>query len=399
MGTDRLIYFRTDGNRQIASGHLMRCFSITLSCLALGMKVCFLVSDEDSQNLLQGIVNAHRLSSPHKDLFSIVCLKTAAFDHLEQELPEVLSLLASAEKKAPTADSIYFLDSYYVTENYLSALRPMIKIAYLDDLKLFDYPVDLLINYDLIPEAAMPAYKAAYQNACRLLLGAAYTPLRTQFQNAKTHVREQVSHILITTGGGDSCHFCLRFMHKWRKNVFSILPLAGQKLTFHVVIGKFNTDREALGQLAEQFPPLLLHENVSDMASLMQSCDLAISAAGTTLYELCALGVPAVSFTTADNQLPSAQAFAETGLIPCAGDMRINPEAVLVSAVNFVTSMSCDLNFTPQNSSKPAPCNSNRIDSQRNNFSLQKRISAHNLMCRSVDGKGAHRIACALKNL
>lgn len=398
MGTNRLIYFRTDGNSQIASGHLVRCFSVALSCLQLGMKVCFLISDEDSNDLLTGILGSHSASSLLNDFennFSIIRLKTAAFDHPDQELPEVLSLLTSN-----TASAVYFLDSYYVTESYLKALRPLIKIAYLDDLKLFDYPVDLLINYDIIPDTAMPAYRAAYQNAGKLFLGAAYTPLRIQFQDKKACIREQVSHLFITTGASDPYHFCLKFTDKIINSVFHcasdsslikkpalIGPGTNQSLSLHIVIGKFNTDKGILYQLAKELPYLILHENVSDMASLMQTCDLAISAAGTTLYELCALGIPTISFTIADNQLSSAQAFQEIGLIPYAGDMRSNPEVVLQSAIDFVTSMSYESKGKPANL---APSLSP---------SYTKRASIHTRMCHLIDGKGAHRIALALESL
>lgn len=398
MGNDRLIYFRTDGNRQIASGHLVRCLSVAFACLQLDMKVCFLISDRESQDLLTGILSC----CPGPSLlklsplnFSIIRLKTAAFDHPNQELPEVLSLLAST-----TDSSIYFLDSYYVTESYLSALRPLVKTAYLDDLKLFDYPVDLLINYDIISDTSMPEYRAAYQNAGRLLLGASYTPLRIQFQDKKVCVRKQVSHILVTTGASDPYHFCLNFINKITgfafyhtssssliKKTASIDSQPNQSLTLHLVIGKFNMDRETLYQLAKELPYLMIHENVSDMASLMQACDLAISAAGTTLYELCALGIPTISFTMSDNQLPSAQAFEETGLIPCAGDMRNNPEAVLQSTANFVMHMS-------QNSKNHTVNGTETLVS-----TYTKRTSIHTRMRRLIDGNGAHRIALNLKEL
>ena len=351
MGTDRLVYFRTDGNSHIATGHLVRCLSIADACFSLGMKVCFLVSDQESKALLQSFDPACR--------FPVRILETAVYDDLEKELPEVLGML----NEAGQAEQIFFLDSYYVTEHYLSAVRTTAKVAYLDDLQLFDYPVDLLINYDVIPESRSATYQAAYQNAARTLLGASYTPLRAQFTNLQPYCRDRVSNILVTTGGSDPYHFCLRLIAAFRENSFLHL------CQLHVVVGRLNEDKDKLYKLADELPFLQLHENVSDMASLMASCDLAVSAAGTTLYELCAAGVPSMSFCLADNQLTAAKAFDEAGAIPCAGDIRRSCDEVLGNVMNFVTYMS-------ENS--------------------KKRKAALETMRQLVDGKGAMRIAKAL---
>lgn len=375
MGTDRIVYIRTDGNSEIASGHLVRCFSVAQACKKLGMDVRFLVSDEESASLLREIISINCTLD-----FSIICLKTAAYNHLESELSEILSLFNSVSETI-----IYLIDSYFITEKYLTSLRPFAKVAYLDDLQLFDYPVDLLINYDVIPDSAMASYKAAYQNARQLLLGASYTPLRSQFQNRKITVKEQVSDILITTGGSDPYHFCLKLIN--------YLCGFDNEKNLHIVIGKLNTDRDVLYRLANKYPFLQLHENVSDMASLMEHCDLAVSASGTTLYELCALGIPTISFTMADNQLTAAKAFEEAGAISCAGDIRIDEEKVLQTAATFMTQMSLSSNvqsgqaengdsiFTPTESS------------------YKTRKSAHKAMRRLVDGNGAMRIAEALIKL
>lgn len=351
MGTDRLVYFRTDGNNHIATGHLVRCLSIADACFSLGMKVCFLVSDQESKALLQSFDPACR--------FPVRILETAVYDDLEKELPEVLGML----NEAGQAEQIFFLDSYYVTEHYLSAVRTAAKVAYLDDLQLFDYPADLLINYDVIPESRSASYQAAYQNAARTLLGASYTPLRAQFTDLQPYCRDRVSNILVTTGGSDPYHFCLKLIEAFRAN--SSMDLC----QLHVVVGRLNEDKDKLYKLADELPFLQLHENVSDMASLMTSCDLAVSAAGTTLYELCAAGVPSMSFCLADNQMTAAKAFDEAGIIPCAGDIRCNCDEVLVKIMNFVTDM-------------------------LGNF--QKRLTAQATMRQLVDGKGAMRIAKAL---
>ena len=351
MGTDRLVYFRTDGNSHIATGHLVRCLSIADACFSLGMKVCFLVSDQESKALLQSFDPACR--------FPVRILETAVYDDLEKELPEVLGIL----NEAGQAEQIFFLDSYYVTEHYLSAVRTAAKVAYLDDLQLFDYPADLLINYDVIPESRSASYQAAYQNAARTLLGASYTPLRAQFTDLQPYCRDRVSNILVTTGGSDPYHFCLRLIAAFRENSFLHL------CQLHVVVGRLNEDKDKLYKLADELPFLQLHENVSDMASLMASCDLAVSAAGTTLYELCAAGVPSMSFCLADNQLTAAKAFDEAGAIPCAGDIRRSCDEVLGNVMNFVTYMS-------ENS--------------------KKRKAALETMRQLVDGKGAMRIAKAL---
>lgn len=425
MESHKLIYFRTDGNSNIASGHLMRCVSIALACQALGMETRFLVSDAESSQLLSGIlkdcgqnpihqknfpgnpgqkesvhtctaVKTGRASARHRDGLPVIQLGTASYGNLEQELPEVISLLRPTPPSAANCQKkqnvVFFLDSYSVTENYLAALKPYAKIAYLDDLQLFDYPVDLLVNYDVIPDSALPSYQAAYQKAGQVLLGGAYTPLRRQFLRKQDAPRETVSNILVTTGGSDPCHFCLHFALKilhaekdspWDRQNF---PQAA----FHLVAGKLNQDKEQLRQLAEEYSFLQLHENVGDMASLMESCDLAVSAAGTTLYELCALGVPAISFSIAQNQTAAAKAFDTAGAIPWAGHLPAQPEKVFRKIAAFLVSMctpSGEFSGTTPGCLPPP------------GSSLLLRKAAQETMARLVDGRGASRIAQALCRL
>lgn len=384
MGMHRLIYIRTDGNVKIASGHLVRCFSVALACRNMGMEVHFLISDYESRLLLE------QIACPNIE-FSITQLKTAAYDSLEQEIPEVLSILSSQNSNPAfpagstpcgTPKPVFFLDSYYVTENYLLSLTPYAQTVYLDDLRLFDYPVDLVINYDMIPENQMDFYKSAYQKAQKLLLGASYTPLRSQFQNRQIFVRKKASDVLVTTGGSDPLHFCLRLISQIVDSPQTAGSSPSQDFAFpsnacfHIVIGKMNEDKENLYRLAKKLPFLTLHENVQDMADLMTKCDLAVSAAGTTLYELCALGLPTTSFIIADNQSDCASAFDQAGAIPCAGDLRTSPDEVFQKIFHFIK---------------------DAASLSEDSFFMRKTM--HDRMTGLVDGNGAARIAHALLNL
>jgi spore coat polysaccharide biosynthesis predicted glycosyltransferase SpsG len=55
------------------------------------------------------------------------------------------------------------------------------------------------------------------------------------------------------------------------------------------------------------------------MYPLMSRCDLALTAAGQTLYELAALGRPAVAIEMAANQRPQLAALQQAGTVIAAG--------------------------------------------------------------------------------
>ena len=54
----------------------------------------------------------------------------------------------------------------------------------------------------------------------------------------------------------------------------------------------------------------------------MKKAESAISAGGTTLYELCACGTPTISYSFADNQIDNVEQFQKDELIDYAGDVR-----------------------------------------------------------------------------
>jgi len=64
---------------------------------------------------------------------------------------------------------------------------------------------------------------------------------------------------------------------------------------------------------------LVLHENLNDLSDLMKRVDLAISSSGSTLYELCASGVPTLSIIIVDNQVEIASQMDKHGLVKCLG--------------------------------------------------------------------------------
>ncbi len=303
----RHILIRADGNPQIATGHLRRCLSIAEALLGEGAKVDFALADSVSAALFS--------SFAPPGLYPVHVLHTD-YRKPEDELEALGTLLRQG------CYDVLLMDSYFVTPDYLTALKRMVKTAYLDDLCAFDYPADLVINYDPAPPADF------YTAAGRLLAGCRYTPLRRQFQGIRPQIRKQVESVLLSTGGTDDLNVAGRLMaellegegvQKESSDSPCIPPAAWN---YHILTGPMNRHRASLERLAQAHPNVTLHENVSRMADLMGECDLAVSAAGTTLYELCAAGLPSVSYTLADNQLATARDMERLASLPWAGDAR-----------------------------------------------------------------------------
>mgnify|MGYP002097957689 FL=1 len=244
--------------------------------------------------------------------FECEILHTDYYD-MEQELNKCLEVI---QKFRP---DVILADGYYVTHSYLTELKKYAKLAYIDDIKSFAYPVDVLINYN---SGAMEMnYPKLYQDSKtelpQLILGEHFVPLRQEFQNLKRKpVKSKVTDILFSAGGADPERIALRFVREVVHNE----QLSGYK--FHLVLGAFEPDVEEIKKLAEKHTQICIHQNVKKMSELMQQCDMAVSAAGSTLYELCACGMPTITYVLADNQKLGESSLCGKGVMKSAGDVR-----------------------------------------------------------------------------
>lgn len=291
-----MILFRADGSPQVGSGHIMRCLSLADAFRDMGQTVIFVTADECFQAVIQSRG------------YEGIVLQTR-YDDMQGELPVLIPLL---RKLRPCC---VLLDSYFVTSDYMLAIKQEVQLVYIDDQNAFDYPADLVVNYMLYAD------KFAYPQNKRYLLGPKYALLRKEFRNVPwRQAKGRAADVLLSTGGADSEHMALRCVKHLRKR-----PDDG--ITYHVVLGAMNQDTTEIERLSAGCTHIVLHRNVSDMRSLMLQCDAAVSAGGTTLFELCACGIPAVTYILADNQILNAESFKTAGLMLCAGDIRGNGQA------------------------------------------------------------------------
>lgn len=313
-----MLYIRADANSTIATGHVMRCMSIAKEVVKLGQEVTFITADLQSKELIES------------NGFSIVCLYSE-WDNLDKELEQMIAFI-----KEHNVERI-LIDSYYVTETYLSQLRKYTRVYYLDDLAMFPYPVDVLINYNNY--ASNLSYsKEGNCETTEYILGCKYVPLREEFRGIAINPSKDVKRALLTTGGSDTYHVASKFLDYFEKKYLLNREYRHQRakysmnqfentyeisnIEFHVIVGKFNSDIEILNELATKYPQIILHHNVTNMAEIMKSCDIAITAGGSTMYELCACGVPMITYAFADNQLLGVEGFDDLGVANYCGDIR-----------------------------------------------------------------------------
>lgn len=303
-----MFYIRADGNEKIGMGHVMRCLTIAGALEHLGEEVLFITADERPVNLI-------------KEKGFTAEILSAGYDNMEMELQQITALLT--ENKAAEKTKI-LVDSYFITPHYLEELRRFAKVILMDDEKRAVYPCDGLVNYNIFGKTL--GYQRDYPEETKLFLGCAYMPLREQFRHCSYTVREKAEHILFTTGGSDSLHIAVRVAERLLKRTGTG---GTESLIWHIVCGPYHPDTEKLERLAAGSDILRVHRNVTHMSKLMQKCDIAVSAAGSTLYELCSVGIPTVGFYFVENQRKNIEAFAKLTPIKNAGDFSAEPEKVL----------------------------------------------------------------------
>lgn len=275
---NQVVAIRVDGNHEIGFGHIMRTQALARQLERCGAKVVFL--SRNPENIKSYTVKP--LTYPVKP---------------ENERRDIKSMIQALE-----AD-IFIADSYEFDQEWLDWMGQLNLLSvFIDDLNRYTYNVDFVLNGNLY------APNLNYQGKAHKLLGAQYLLLREEFQDIKPpEITQLVTHVLITLGGADS------------ENVTPTLLdwlLANQGLTslnWHVVIGPAFRNIREIELLAEGRTNVFLHHN-PNMADLINMCDLAITAAGSTVYEAAIYGLPAILIVTSDNQEQLAEEAHRQGM-------------------------------------------------------------------------------------
>ncbi|MBW1804292.1 MAG: UDP-2,4-diacetamido-2,4,6-trideoxy-beta-L-altropyranose hydrolase, partial [Deltaproteobacteria bacterium] len=278
----RTLIVRADATSKMGAGHIMRCLALAQAFQDREGHVTFILNSNspvlENRLRLEGIDVVH-LSG-------------------EQELgsrrDSNQSVSIAKEKKAEWA----VLDGYHFGGDYQKAFKDEgFKVLAIDDYGHAGYYwADLVLNQNLQADESFYRKKKSYT---RLLLGLSYLLLRREFLKWKKQNREIPDvgkRILVTLGGGD-------FNNVTSKVIQALSMLRLENLEIVTLVGPSNDHYKLLQKVADASPHRVrLKRNVTDMPEILDSSDLAISAGGSTCWELAFLGIPAAILVLAENQ-------------------------------------------------------------------------------------------------
>ncbi len=275
------IAIRADGGSKIGLGHIMR--TLVLARELAKTNVVFYVCKKDNPLTAKYINGIEKVRS---EGFQVIIVDE---DNIIIELSKI------------EADCL-ITDSYDVDEEYFNKTKKMFsKTGYIDDMNLYYYNVDFIINHNIY--ANKSKYKCNEDTL--LFLGTEYIILREEFRDSKPNqIKKNIKNILVTMGGADPNNFTLKLL-KYIKDL---------EYNINVVIGPAFTDIDKIELEIKNRKNIKLSFN-TNMIEMMKECDIAISATGSTLYELTTLGIPTLGVILVDNQEGIAKEMNKHGFI------------------------------------------------------------------------------------
>lgn len=337
-----MIGFRLDANKYIATGHMMRCIVIARQCIKRGEQCVFLVADEENVDILK----------KYNMKYIVMHTKWDKWD-------ESISTVEMYVKELNI--SLLVVDSYCVTEKFMSDINKIVPVFYIDDMcnKAYDISMVLHISEWDGEYTLQQLYKD--KKNIKLLMGMKYMPLREEFTDCP-NIQER-KQIMITTGGTDPFHITLKVVQCiLKENDFTEYDVVA-------VLGKMNEDRQKLLYIANNNPCLKIMHNISNIGEIMKQSCVAVSAGGGTVYELCMCDTPMVCVAFSDDQTGFGKRMHEHQILSYAGDIREKEDIVLDNIIKYLKEI---------------------LDDKEKNKLYRDNMK------KMVDGKGAARIAQCL---
>ena len=337
------LLIRADASIEQGSGHVMRCIALAQAWRDAGGDVIL------AANQIAPVADRLR-----EENIEVVQMEVEAGSR--DDAGVLVSLANTARAKWVAIDGYQFGDCYQK-----ELVEGGQRLLALDDFGHAKYyHADFVLNQNIYADESIYRSRAA---RTRLLLGTRFALLRRefwQFQQTSPDESSRRNKLLVSLGGSDAANAT-------RKVVETFQRLSSSDWCVDVVLGGGNphleTVRQAVVELGERGT---LHHNVSCMAELMSSADLAVSAGGSTCWELAFMRVPAIILMLADHQQKVAEGLAAAGAaVSLRCDSGVPVEALAATLTRLMQSQT-------------------------------ERLRMKEMGRRLVDGRGAARVVAAL---
>jgi UDP-2,4-diacetamido-2,4,6-trideoxy-beta-L-altropyranose hydrolase len=278
------ILIRADASPEIGTGHVMRCLALAQAWQDTGGNAIFVLAESTA-------AMRARLAFEKCSVITIPVRPGGTEDGFNTK-----ELAERHDAEWVVIDGYSFGAGY--REQVRAGGRKLLCVD--DDGKRDAYISDIVLNQNL------NAHEKFYDGRgaeTQLLLGTRFSLLRREFGSWRRWQREISGwgrRVLITLGGSTPVETGVQVME-----AVGSVKVDGLRAAF--VVGGSTPEVTALENCAARFPEMItIRRDVSNMATLMAESDIAISAAGSTCWELCFLGLPSLLIDVAANQTPIA---------------------------------------------------------------------------------------------
>lgn len=297
------LLIRVDAGGRYGSGHLMRCLALAQAWRDRGGPAEIVIAEG-----LHGALH-DRLRS-----------EGIAVRRVESAIGGASDADETTRAAIEAGASWVVVDGYQFGTEFQRRIKEAgLKLLWIDDYgHAAPYVADIVLNQNLNIESAM--YRERTE-ATQLLLGTRYALLRREFARNRgpREFRDEARHVLVTMGGSDAEDVTSSVARALRS-----VETKNRRIV--IVVGASYRHRADLEEAVRDRPEFCIQSDPPSMPVLMSRAEIAVTAAGSTCWELACMGLPAVVLVVAENQRYAAARLHEAGIVVNLGwhsDVRV----------------------------------------------------------------------------
>ncbi len=308
------VIVRVDSSQLIGMGHLMRCLTLAETLRNEKAIITFICRDlpGNLSNLVVekgfSLIKLNYDNSVAQKLESLSEHKQWLGASIHTEITDMCDILQNHEK----AD-LLVVDHYALDEQWESQMRCYTKkIMVIDDLADRKHDCDILLDQNFFINP-LERYKSLIPESCKLLLGPNYALLREEFVGARRSLKsnkEKLNKFVISMGGSDPRGLTVKFIDI----LFEYKIETKKEFKLRVIVGPANQNIKQIDLYSNREHIEIIH-SPSNMAEHFLWADLCLGTSGSTNWERCALGLPAIVVIDGDNEREIAENSQDAGFL------------------------------------------------------------------------------------